>query len=131
MSKFSLILSGHVSSTTDIKVFELCRNGESLFEKFVKKVTKDHISFGRFAGAIKIVEHSANGIRLPKTKFRVIKAHGLPCKVFEAKKDDIRIYMFHEENTGRVIVTGAYKDTQEKDIKAVIRIVKSYYHEKK
>jgi hypothetical protein len=41
------------------------------------------------------------------------------------------LYLFHEEKTGRVIVTGGKKDSQEKDIKAVTKIIKDYYNEHK
>jgi len=40
------------------------------------------------------------------------------------------IYLFHEENTGRVIIAGGVKDDQKEDIQSIIKTVKEYYNEK-
>jgi putative component of toxin-antitoxin plasmid stabilization module len=50
--------------------------------------------------------------------------------VYEAKSGSIRIYLFHEEKTGRVIVTGGKKGEQDEDIAQIEHIIKSYYNEK-
>ncbi|MDI3520752.1 MAG: hypothetical protein PWQ17_161 [Anaerophaga sp.] len=60
---------------------------------------------------------------------REIKGHNLTCKLYEAKSGIIRIYLFHEENKGRVIVVGGLKDNQDKDLKSVKRIIKDYQDE--
>ncbi|HBH24100.1 MAG TPA: hypothetical protein DDY13_11845 [Cytophagales bacterium] len=131
MKKYSLILSERISPDTRIKVYELCKNGESLLQEFIDKIERDEILFDKVARALSIVEHSSNGLLLPKTKFRQLHDEKLPCKLYEAKAGIIRLYLFHEEKTGRVIVTGGKKDSQEKDIKAVTKIIKDYYNEHK
>lgn len=130
MKKFSLNLSPHILSATKISVYELCKDGKSLFESFVDDIEKDDYLFDKLAGALKIIEATANLNRLPFTKFREIKGHRLICKVYEAKSDIIRIYLFHEEKTGRVIITGGLKGNQAKDIKSIIKIIKEYQNEK-
>lgn len=130
MSEFSLILSQFVSPDTKISVYELCIDNQSLFERFVDEIKDDNLLFSKFAGAIQTIEQSANLIRLPKAKFRLIQGHNLDCKVYEAKNGFIRIYMFHEEHKGRIIVTGGLKNDQEKDINKVIGIINRYYDEK-
>jgi len=65
----------------------------------------------------------------PKAKFRPIEGHNLNCKVYEAKKGIIRVYLFHQENTGRIIVTGGKKGNQKKDIKSIIKTIQDYYNE--
>lgn len=67
---------------------------------------------------------------LPEKKFRQLTIKGLNCKVYEAKSGSIRIYLFHEEKTGRVIVTGGKKGDQDEDISQIERIIKNYYDEK-
>lgn len=130
MKKFSLSLSPHITSTTKIGVYELYKNGKSLFEPFVDEIEKDGNLFDKLAGAIRIIEESSNLKRYPKTKFRELKGHSLNCKVYEAKSNIIIVYLFHEEKTGRVIITGGLKDNQDKDIKSIFKIIKEYYDEK-
>ncbi|WP_198027637.1 hypothetical protein [Seonamhaeicola sp. S2-3] len=130
MKKFSLSLSPHITSTTKISVYELNKNGKSLFEPFVDEIEKDGYLFDKLAGALRIIEETSNLKRYPKTKFRELKGHNLSCKVYEAKSNIIRVYLFHEEKTGRVIITGGLKDNQDKDIKAILKIIKEYNDEK-
>lgn len=130
MKIFSLNLSKYISNTTKISVYELYKNGSSLFGAFVDEIEKDGNLFDNLAGAIRIIEETSNLNRFPKTKFREIKGHQLDCKVYEAKSGIIRVYLFHEEKTGRVIITGGLKDNQDKNIKSIVKIIKAYKYEK-
>ncbi|TDO03150.1 hypothetical protein DET65_2633 [Sunxiuqinia elliptica] len=123
-------MSQHVSNTTKIKVYELCKNDESLFKDFIEEIEKDGNLFDNLAGAIRIVEDTSNLNRRPKSKFREIKGHKLKCKIYEAKSGIVRIYLFHEEKTGRVVVSGGLKDNQDTDIKSIIKTIKEYQNEK-
>ena len=129
MKDFSLILSDHIPEETKIDVFELCKHNKSLFQPFYEEIERDGNLFGNLAGAIRVIQDTANMQRRPKTKFREIKGHNLKCKLYEAKSGLIRIYLFHEENKGRVIVVGGLKDNQDKDLKSVKRIIKDYQNE--
>lgn len=91
--------------------------------------SEDRVIYDKIAGAIGIIEATSNLMRLPKTKFRLIEGHSLGCKVYEAKSGIVRLYLFHEEHTGRVIVTGGKKNTHKGDIKSVISIIKDYKNE--
>ena len=124
-------MSPHVPNTTKIDVWELCKNKKSIFKLFVDEIESDGNLLDNLAGAIRIIEDTANLNRRPKTKFRELKGHKLNCKLYEAKSGLIRIYLFHEEKTGRVIVSGGLKDNQDKDIKAIKKIIKDYYNEYK
>lgn len=130
MKVFSLNLSPHITSTTKISVYELCKNGQSLFESFVEEIEKNGNLFDKLAGAIRIIEETSNLKRFPRSKFREIKGHSLGCKVYEVKSNIIRVYLFHEEKTGRVIITGGLKSNQLKDIKSILKIIKEYHDEK-
>lgn len=122
-------MSQHIPNSTKIDVYELYKNDESLFQSFYEEIEKDGNLFDNLAGALRIVEDTSNLNRRPKNKFREIQGHNLKCKVYEAKSGLIRIYLFHEEKTGRVIITGGLKDNQNEDIKAILKIIKDYQNE--
>lgn len=131
MSKYSLILSSKVSTKTKIKVFELCINEVSVLDSFIEELEKDGNFETDLYGAISNLELAANLVTLHKTKFREIKGQKINGKLFEAKKGAVRIYHFHEKNTGRIIVLGGFKTDQTKDIKAAVKTIKSYQNERK
>lgn len=122
MKKFTLILSQLVSSTTKIKVFELCKNDKNLLQLFNSKIEKDGTLTKSLYSAFQIIEHSCNGIRLPDTKFKIIKDDKLPCKMYEVKKNEIRIYLF-QDFQGSVIVGGGLKGNQQKDIDRIKKTI--------
>lgn len=124
-------MSRYIPNTTKISVYELCKNKQNIFQSFFEAVEKDGNLLNQIAGALRIVEDTSNLNRRPKSKFRLIEGHNLKCKIYEAKSGIIRIYLFHEENTGRVIVTGGLKDNQDKDIKSILRTIKEYLNENK
>lgn len=128
MKKYSLTLSPHIPHNTKIEVYELCKNGKSLFEEFFDKIEKENNLFSNLSAAIRIIEDTANLKMRPKTQFRILYTK-LDCKVYEAKSGGIRIYLFHEENTGRVIVTGGKKSNQDEDIRNIEKIIKEYQNE--
>lgn len=127
MSEYSIILSPNTARNTRIAIFELCKNDESLFQQFCDEIEQDGNLIDELAGAIRIVEDTSNLKLSPKTKFRPLEATKLPCKFYEAKYKSIRIYLFHEENTGRIIVIGGKKGNQDEDIKRAKRIIREYY----
>lgn len=127
MTEYSIELSTLVNPTTEITVYELYKDGESLIQQFIRSIEKDPKLLSQFSGAVNIVERSASFRRpMPKEKFRLIEGHQLDCKVYEAKKGKIRIYLFHQENSGRIIVTGGKKGNQKKVIKAVERTIREF-----
>lgn len=128
MKKYSLTLSPHIPHNTKIEVYELCKNGKSLFEEFFDKIEKENNLFSNLSAAIRIIEDTANLKMRPDTQFRILHTK-LDCKVYEAKSGSIRIYLFHEENTGRVIVTGGKKSNQDEDIRNIEKIIKEYQNE--
>jgi hypothetical protein len=98
-------------------------------QEFINENEEDSLVFDKIAGAIAIIEATSNLMRLPKTKFRPIEGHNLDCKVYEAKSGLVRLYLFHEEYMGRVIVTGGKKGNQKEDIKSIISTIKDYKNE--
>ena len=123
-------MSSHIPNNTKIKVYELHKNGISIFEEFFKQIENDGNLLSNIAVVVRIIEDTANLNRRPQNKFRVLKGLSVNCKVFEAKSGVIRVYLFHEEKTGRIIVMGGVKDNQSADIKKVEKIIKEYNNEK-
>lgn len=114
---------------TKIHVYELCHNGKSLFGEFYTEIQEEGNLHANLASAIAIVEATSDlqPRRLPKKKFRQLEISKVNCKVYEAKSGSIRIYLFHDEGNGRVIVTGGKKDDQKEDIKALTKTIQAYY----
>jgi len=129
LKKYSLILSDEVAPNTKIRVYELCEDGQSIFQEFIDEVENDGNQIANLASAIRIIEDTANLSTRPKTQFRPLVLKKMNCKVYEAKSGGIRVYLFHEEHTGRVIVTGGLKGDQDKDIKSVVKTIKAYQDE--
>lgn len=130
MSNNSISLSEHIPKNTKIKVFELCKNGKSLFKEFFEKIETDGNLLSDLAGTLRIIEDTANLKMCPKTKFRQLKVDKkIKDKVYEAKSGSIRIYLYHESNTGRIILMGGTKDNQIKDIKRVKKLILNYKDE--
>jgi oxalate decarboxylase/phosphoglucose isomerase-like protein (cupin superfamily) len=77
---------------------------KAYFSPLFLRLKKDTNLFNQLSGAVSIIYNSANLLTMPKGKFRPIEGHNLNCKVYEAKKGSIRVYLFHQENTGRIIV---------------------------
>ncbi len=123
-------MSSHIPSNTKIDVYELCKNGKSLFEAFFKEIEKDGNLLSNLAAAIRIIEDTANLKMRPQKQFRMLQGLPVNYKVFEAKSGRIRVYLFHEEKTGRVIIMGGNKDSQDEDIKKVELIIKAYHYER-
>lgn len=111
-------------------MYELEKYGNSLFQQFAEEIEKNHNLFSDFARAVRVIEETAAGQRYPLTKFRKLKSNEKRCQIYEAKAGKVRIYLFHEKNTGRIVVTGGLKKRQKKDISKVISIIKDYYDER-
>ncbi|WP_121966537.1 hypothetical protein [Myroides sp. N17-2] len=132
MRKYSLHLSENIPHQTKIKVYELFEYGISSFEKYIQKIeaTGNHTS--DLAKLIRIIENSSNLLRQPETKFREIKGKEKKLqgtKLYEAKAGILRVYIFHEERTGRIIVTAGKKNDQTKDINNAIKTIQAYKDE--
>lgn len=67
---------------------------------------------------------------LPQTKFKDITPKNGKNKEYEIKTHHLRVYLFHEKNTGRVIVCGGKKGSQNSDIKHFRKIKKEYFKQK-
>lgn len=103
--------------------YSLVINDENVYEEFFNKHKDLYLNeLKTITGRIKLV---AEGKRLPKNMVRTfgdIKG----SKLLEIKSKNLRIYTFHQDRTGKVIVHCGHKNTQKKDVRKFKKIVKDY-----
>ena len=108
-------------------------------QKFYKLIEDDFCPFDAFQTEIKnsnylselltiyaYMEMISNLKTLPNTKFRDITPNKSTAKEYEIKSKHLRVYLFHEENTGKIIVCGGHKTSQKSDIKYFRNLKKAY-----
>lgn len=113
-----------------IKIFKLLINGICQYDEFEKGIEND----GNLKSELITIETRLHEIAdlksLPQTKFRDITPKNVNNKGFEIKTHHLRIYLFQEKYTGRIIVCGGKKGTQNADIKHFRKIIKEYNSQK-
>lgn len=115
-----------------IRFFYLMVNGVSEFEEFEKELLAD----GGYASELNTIQARMQQISdmrglLPKTKFRDITPAKEQVKEYEIKTRNLRVYLIHEEKTGRIIITGGKKTTQKKDIRHFRQLKVAYLKQKR
>jgi len=113
-----------------LKIFKLLVNGACEYDEFEKEIETD----GNLKSELTTIETRLHEIAdlksLPQTKFRDITPKNASNKEYEIKTHHLRVYLFHDKNTGRVIVCGGKKGTQKADIKHFRKIKKEYFNQK-
>ncbi len=124
MNKFALKL---IDETTGrLKIFKLLVNNRSEYDEFERQIEMEGTYISELVTIQARLQDIADGKLLPKEKFRNITPKKELVKEYEVKTRHLRVYLFHEEKTGRVIVCGGKKITQQKDINHFRRIKKEY-----
>jgi putative component of toxin-antitoxin plasmid stabilization module len=124
MNKFAL---KHIDEIVGrLKIFKLLVNNRSEYDEFERQIEKEGTYISELVTIQARLQDIADGKLLPKEKFRNITTKKEFIKEYEIKTRHLRVYLFHEENTGRVIVCGGKKTTQQKDINHFRRIKKEY-----
>lgn len=117
--------------TGHIKFFKLEINGKCQFDEFWGETEESGNLKSELRKAQTIMQEVSDNKFLPKTKFRNITPQNETLTEFEIKTKHLRIYLFHEKHTGRIIVYGGKKTSQKKDIKRFRNIKKEYFDSKK
>ena len=126
MNKFALEFIDEIVGR--LKFFKLLVNNRCEYDDFESQI-KTEGSYSSELVTIQTRLHEiADGKLLPKEKFRNITPKKELVKEYEIKTRHLRVYLFHEEKTGRVIVCGGKKITQQKDINRFRRIKKEYFN---
>jgi putative component of toxin-antitoxin plasmid stabilization module len=113
-----------------LKIFKLLVNGTCEYDEFEKEIETD----GNLKSELIIIEtrlfEIADLKSLPQTKFKDITPKKASNKEYEIKTHHLRVYLFHDKNTGRIIVCGGKKGSQKADIKHFRNIKKEYFNQK-
>ncbi len=127
MSIFALSYMEEIAGR--IKIFKLLVNNKCEYDEFETQI-KNESSYSSELITIQARLHEiADGKLLPKEKFRNITLKKETSKEYEIKTRHLRVYLFHEEKTGRIIVCGGKKVTQLKDISHFRCLKKEYYNQ--
>lgn len=114
-----------------LKIFMLLVRGKCAFEDFYAAINNE----GNYTSEIRTIMTRLHEIAdcksLPLEKFRDITPKNDNNKEYEIKTKHLRVYMFHEKNTGRIIVSGGKKGAQKTDIRHFREIKKEYFAQPK
>lgn len=126
MSKFSIRLSDRVAPTK-IRLYKLAINNICLVDEFEAIIKQESALASELRQIYAVIEDTCNLVSLPKTKFRHLKMGKLPYQLYEAKSKNLRYYLIKLEKTGRVILLGGRKGSQNADLKYLEGLVKDIH----
>lgn len=112
MSKFALVEIDAVKGKQ--KFFKIVKDGVCEFEEFESEVKKQYRS--EMNRIYALMNKIANLQTLTQQQFRDLTPDGELIKEYEFKTHSLRVYAIHEVGTGKIIITGGYKNTQKSDI---------------
>lgn len=113
-----------------LTIFKLLVNNLCLFDEFEKEIEREGSYASELRTIITRLHEVADCKTLPNTKFKDITPKNETNKEYEVKTRNLRVYLFHEKRTGRIIVSGGKKSTQKADIRHFRRIKKEYFNQK-
>ncbi len=115
------------------KFYQLVVDEERLFDAFWQEIERE----GNLAGELRRILAIMNQVaqlkqRLPKTVFRELQGRKKSdhVKEYEVKTSNLRVYLFHKEGTGKIVVCAGKKNTQYADIKWFRSLKKQYFEVK-
>lgn len=112
------------------KFFKLFVNETCEYDEFEKEIINQGNLLKELTTVIARMHEIADLKTIPKNKFRDITPKNDSTKEYEIKTKNLRVYIFHDKNTGHVIVCGGKKGTQQSDIKHFRNIKKEYLKQK-
>jgi len=106
--------------------YKLTVDGNCEFDEFVNEIKHEGNLVSQLRKIQIRMQEIAEGKVLPKEKFKDITPKKEIVKEYEIKTRDLRVYLFHRVNTGKVIVCGGKKSTQKSDIRHFRNLKKAY-----
>ena len=127
MNKFALERIDQVEGKQPF--FKLIESDECEFDNFCFQLEQSNNpkDTSELISIFRTMNFVANLIRLPKTKFRALKGATKFAKEYEIETKNYRVYLFHQEKTGKIVVCGGTKKTQKKDIAIFRKTIKEYF----
>lgn len=113
-----------------LKIFKLLIDETCEFDEFEKRIETDGNLKSELTSIVTRLHEMADLKSLPEKKFRDITPKNNNNKEYEIKTRHLRVYLFHEKTTGRVIVCGGKKGTQKDDIRHFRKIKQEYFNQK-
>lgn len=128
MTNFALIEIDQIRGK--LKIFKLKVNDSCEYDDFEAEIKRE----GNFISELNTIETRLHDIAdcksLPENKFKDITPKNDSNKEYEIKTHHLRVYIFHEKNTGRIIVCAGKKGTQIADIKHFRRLKSACFNQK-
>nr|WP_321229660.1 hypothetical protein [uncultured Psychroserpens sp.] len=122
------------SVSIKVSIYCLLINKKNLYNEFYKKNCdkKEYLNqFGQIQNILMTLGNN-EGDKIPTTKFKQLKRNkGDKIVDYEIRTRDFRIYLFKDEEYGKIIVLGGFKKNQSKDINKLRRIKAEYFNQKK
>ena len=114
--------------TGRLKIFKLVVNERCEYDEFERQIETEGSYSSELVTIQTRLHEISDGKLLPKEKFRNITPKKELIKEYEIKTRHLRVYMFHEDKTGRIIVCGGKKTSQPKDINRFRRIKMDFFN---
>lgn len=113
-----------------LKIYKLYIDGVCIYDQFEKEIETEGNLKSELRTIITRLYDIADCKSLPDKKFKDITLKNDRNKEYEIKTHNLRVYLFHDRENGRVIVSGGKKTSQKSDIKRFRNIKKDYFNQK-
>lgn len=126
MPKFAVVKLDEIVGK--VTFFKLVIDGKCLFDEFWEQINKDGNMQTELRSISAMFQNFANGLNLPGAKYHLLK--NIP-NAAEFKTRHLRVYVFHDTETGKIVILGGKKTNQAKDLKKLEKIITQYNKDKK
>jgi hypothetical protein len=100
-------------------------DGKCPFDEFEEKLVNNPKLTRELGSLYQYMEFHANGVLLPKEKFRKLKGSKGPVAEYEFKTKNLRVYIIRKPG-GKIIIIGGTKNNQKKDLVRFRSIKQNY-----
>lgn len=128
MSKFALREINQIKGKKTY--YKLVKNGKCEFQEFCNEIVKGSNYESELKTLFSWMDRDANLQPLPSNKKKDITPDGVTPKEHEFKSKNLRIYTFQDKGTGKIVVCGGNKNTQDSDIRHFRKIKEEYLIER-
>lgn len=111
--------------------YKLLKDDVCEFDEFVAQIRREGSFDNEIAKIYALMQQVAELKTLPKEQFRELPNPKSEVKEYEIKTKHLRVYLFHQTYTGKIIVIGGKKTTQKQDITHFREIKKKYFEDLK
>lgn len=126
----TFVLKKIVEIEGKVSFYKLIMNETCEFDLFWEEIEKDGNLKGELLKIQTLMSEISDNKSLPQQKFRNITPKKENVTEYEIKTKHLRVYLFQEKHTGKIIVSGGKKTTQKKDIKHFRKLKKQYFQSK-